>query len=98
MPNDAFLSFIGIARKANKLTFGTNDTLQEIKKGNICLVVVASDISEKTEKEIRFVAGGVTVIRVPYLLKQLSDATGRIAGVLGFTDEGFATKSEQLLK
>lgn len=88
---------MGIARKANKLTFGTNDTLQELKKGNICLVAVANDISEKTEKELRFAAGSIPVVRTPFTLEEISAATGRIAGVLGITDQGFAAKSEELL-
>lgn len=98
MPNNSFLSFMGIARKANKLTFGTNDTLQELKRGKIRLVAVASDISAKTEKELRFAAGETPVVRTPFTLRQLSDATGRTAGVLGITDEGFAARSEELLK
>ena len=98
MPNEPFLSLIGIARKANKLTFGTNDTIQEMKKSKIFLAVIASDISAKTEKELRFAAGDTPVIRAPFTLQQFSDATGRIAGVIGIADPGFAKKSEELLK
>ena len=98
MPNEPFLSLMGIARKANKLFFGANDTLQEMKKNKIFLAVIAKDISAKTEKELRFAAGNIPVIRAPFDLKQLLDATGRIAGVLGIADEGFARKSEELLK
>ena len=98
MPNEPFLSLMGIARKANKLIFGTNDTLQEMKKSKIFLAVIASDISAKTEKEIRFAAGNLPVIRAPFTLQQFSDATGRIAGVIGVADEGFARRFEELLK
>ena len=98
MPNEPFLSLMGIARKANKLIFGTNDTLQEMKKSKIFLAVIAKDISAKTEKELRFAAGNIPVIRAPFTLQQFSDATGRIAGVIGVADEGFDKKSEELLK
>ena len=98
MPNEPFLSLMGIARKANKLVFGANDTLEEMKKSKIFLAVIAKDISAKTEKELRFAAGNIPVIRAPFDLQQLSDATGRIAGVLGIADAGFAKRSEELLK
>lgn len=98
MPNEPFLSLMGIARKANKLTFGTNDTIQEMKRCKLFLAVIAEDISAKTEKELRFAAGNIPVIRAPFTLQQFSDATGRIAGVIGIADEGFARKSEELLK
>ena len=54
--------------------------------------------SEAVEKELRFAAGDTPVIRAPFTLQQFSDATGRIAGVIGIADPGFAKKSEELLK
>ena len=95
MVNDAFLSLLGIARKAGRLTFGFSDTAAAGK--NVMLVIAACDLSEKTEKELRFRLNTVDVIRVKYSIAELTHATGKPAGVIGFIDEGFAAKAVKLI-
>lgn len=90
---DKFLNLLGICRKAGKLTLGAAKTLEAIKAGKSELVIVASDLSEKTEKELKFTAKNtnVAVERTEYSIETLSAAVGAPAGVLSVSDQGFAT-------
>lgn len=89
--NDAFLSRLGIARKAGKLSAGFAAAKDSVNKGVAELVIIASDISEKSEKEIRFVCKtAVTAVRVPNTTFEISNAIGTKAGIISVNDEGFA--------
>lgn len=85
------LTLLGFCRKAGKLTVGTMRVTELLKRGNSCLVTVAEDISEKTEKELAFFAakGKGKVIRIPFDTDTVSKAIGIKAGVVATTDEGF---------
>ena len=61
------------------------------------LAVMAADLSQKTEKELRFRSPSVRAVRTEYTLEELSHAVGRTAGVIGIADDGFAAKAAKLL-
>lgn len=85
------LQYLGLARKAGKLAAGYEKTAAAVKRGSAALVVVAGDISPKTEKELQRLAGGrVEVLRLSAGMEQVSRAAGINAGVAAVTDEGFA--------
>lgn len=89
--NDGALTILGFARKAGKLSCGFCAVVEVIKKKKSKLVILACDISEKSEKEIRFAAANnVTVQRVSYGIEQLSSAVGKQAGIFSVNDDGFA--------
>lgn len=91
MNNDPILSRLGFARKANKTAFGFAKSKEALKQQKAKLIVVASDISQKSEKEIRFFAGdAVPVVRIDSTIEQLSNAVGFKAGIVAVNDEGFA--------
>lgn len=85
------LTLLGFCRKAGKLITGTEKVTFLIKEGKKCLVMVAEDISEKTEKELRFFSqkGKAVVIRVPFDTFTVSQAIGTKAGVVATCDDGF---------
>ena len=87
MNNEKVLALLGFCRKAGKLTVGT----ERIKSGGYCLVMLAGDISEKTEKELTFQAqkGRAVVIRLSCTAQEVAHATGTTAGVVTTADEGF---------
>lgn len=90
---DKFLNLLGICRKAGKLTLGAIKTYELINSGKAEILFVASDLSEKTEKELKFTAKNynVAVVRTDYSIETLSAAIGAPAGVLSVSDQGFAT-------
>jgi ribosomal protein L30E len=71
---------------------GFDAVVEEIKspKNKVCGVLTASDLSEKTKKEVRFECGraGITVNEIPETLDELKGITGKRAGVIAVLDEG----------
>ncbi len=91
MKSDKVLTLLGFCRKAGKLVIGTEKVTELVSKGGSCLVMLASDISEKTEKELRFkaVGGRAVIIRLKHDRDTVAHATATTAGVLATSDEGF---------
>lgn len=97
MSDNRILSLLGLARKAGKLTVGFAASKEACLKGKACFAVVASDISEKSEKEIKYFSGGkIPVVRVPYTITEVSAAIGIKAGIVAVCDGGFAASLERL--
>lgn len=91
MNNHPVLSRMGIARRAGRLAVGTEKVTSAIKDGTAQLVLIASDISPKTEKELRFLAKGKTeIMRLKVDLVTMSAAIGIRAGIAAVTDSGLA--------
>lgn len=70
---------------------GTAPVRDLIKSNKAKAVVTASDISPKTVKELRFLAGDkVKVITVNATAAQTAHATGTTCGIFATADENFA--------
>ena len=91
MKQNKVLTLLGFCRKAGKLVIGTEQVTALIKSGAACLVVLSEDISEKTEKEMRYFAknGKAVIIRLPFDRDTVAHATSTTAGILATADEGF---------
>ena len=99
MSNNPVLSRLGFVRKAGKMSIGFNKSKEACEKGISRLIVVASDVSLKSEKEIRFYnKDKAAVIRLPFALEELSAAIGIRAGILSVNDDGFAESIIKVLK
>ncbi len=91
MSIDPVLSRLGFARKARKIAVGFASSKEALQKGTAKLVIVSSDISAKSEKEIRFFAKDtVPVVRVKHSTDEVSNAIGLRGGIIAVLDEGFA--------
>ena len=49
MINNKICGLLGLARRAGKLTFGTEACLQEIDKNRVNLIIIATDAAERTK-------------------------------------------------
>ena len=90
---DKILTLLGFASKAGKLSFGMDASCTAIKKKQAQLIVTASDVSEKSRKEITFAASktGVSVITLNNCdMEKLSHAVGRKGGIISVNEVGFA--------
>jgi len=92
LEQDKILTLLGFCRKAGKLIAGTEKVTELVKKGETCLVMLSSDISAKTEKELKYHAGNgrAVFIRLNHTRETVAHATKTTAGVLAITDEGFS--------
>lgn len=90
--NNPILSLLGLCRKAGRLSVGTEAVSTSIKKNKARLVVIASDISAKSEKELRFLAKNkdTRIIRINDDLLSLAHSIGIKAGIVSVDDDGFA--------
>ncbi|MDE7390480.1 MAG: ribosomal L7Ae/L30e/S12e/Gadd45 family protein [Lachnospiraceae bacterium] len=86
------LNFLGLAKRANKLTIGCDSVVDSMAQGKSSLVLMAGDISNNTKKVIlkNAKAYGVHTIIVKGTKDELSHALGRLTAVISVDDEGFA--------
>lgn len=84
------LSTICLCRRADKLVIGFDAVLGEIGSPRFGGVVLAADVSAKTEKEVRFHAQkhGKEVLKADFTMGEAEDAIGKRVGVFLINDEG----------
>lgn len=92
MPNNKLAAIFGFASKARKLSFGMDGSVYSIKHGKAYLAVAASDISEKSKKEVCFFCekANIPFKEIDITIDQLSHMVGKKAGILSVNDAGFA--------
>ncbi len=91
--NSKILALLGFASKAGKLSFGMNDAKTSLDKGKSKLIIVASDVSPKSQKEIKFFSSNKDVKVITFndiSINTVSDAVGRKCGIISVNDSGFA--------
>lgn len=96
---EKLFGLLTICRKAGRMTMGFDSVKESILTGKAKAVFLASDISAKTEKEVRFFAGqkAVPVYPLEASIAEIEFSVGRKAGVIGICDEGFAKKMAELI-
>ena len=84
------MSTICLCRRADKLVIGFDAAAKEIASPKFGGVVLAADVSAKTEKEVRFHAGkhGKEVLKADFSMDEAKDAIGKRVGVFLISDEG----------
>ncbi len=89
--NSKILTLLGFASKADKLGYGMDAAVGSIKAKKAHLIVLASDVSDKSRKEISFFAGEkVPIIVLECDMETLSRAVGKKCGIISLHDKGFA--------
>lgn len=94
------LGFLGLCRKAGKLCTGFDSTKEKMQKGQVYLVLLASDSSAKTQKEMRYFSGldEVQLLLLPLTKAQIAQVFGREYTVFGVMDASFAQGIEKRLQ
>lgn len=96
------LSYIGIAKKAGRLTFGTDAVCDALRRGGKNPVFAASDISSATEKKLtdKCAFYGVKLVKLEANTTQLGHAIGKTGAVAAvyITDNGLADAAEASLR
>lgn len=86
------LGTIGLCRRAGKLIFGFDAVKDEVMKpdSKISGVIVADDLSEKSEKEVRFICDkyGKDVNKPGVTMDEIKGVIGKYTGILGILDDG----------
>ena len=97
--NSSLLRTMSLCKRAGRFLMGFDMVKQAVLDGRARLVVTASDLSDKTLKEIRRICEewNVPLRKVPFTMDQLWMELNKRAGVAAIVDQGFADKLEKLL-
>ncbi len=97
---DKWNGMIGLCRRAGHLIAGFDAAAEAVAAGRAALVLMADDLSEKTEKEWAFRMGGRTLptVRVPLSKEQIGAAAGvyKPIGLAVVDDAGLADALRRL--
>ncbi len=93
------LNILSIARRAGKIVMGMDITVENIKAGLCSCVCIASDLSEKSKKEILFVCEkeNVAVFDAGVSMDEIKNVLSKRSGIVAVLDKGFAKKLESIL-
>lgn len=96
---DRLLSLLGLCRRAGKLVLGNDPVIDSINLKKAKLVVVASDCSRHTAKDVLSCAhrNGVKAHTLPHTKEEISLSVGKYTAVLSIIDDGFAKKADTLI-
>lgn len=94
------LSLLTICAKAGKLQLGMDTVKDACRSHQAYCVLIASDVSPKSVKEVKFVCNQEN-IKMFYLDGTIDDVwscLGKRAGILGILDRGFTKKLSTMLE
>ena len=98
MPNEKLSGFLGLSRKAGKIVFGFDMTVEAMRKKTAELVLLSNDCSERTARNIKRIAEetGTEILILPLSMDEIGYAVAKRAGVLSVCDSGFSKKIKEL--
>lgn len=96
--NDKLFGLLTVCRRAGRMVSGFDSCKESMEKGKAYLIILASDISPKTEKEVRFFGSkyNVTVIKTAVTRGGFASGLGKEAAVWSVCDEGFAKRAAEI--
>lgn len=100
MKMSKLMNLLTICRKAGQLELGFDPMKEALSAGKACAVITASDLSPKTEKEVRFFAdkNNVPTAKSEITLDEAYRGFGKKAGIFTICGSGFAEKALGILK
>lgn len=98
--NSSLINLLSICRKAGRMEMGFDPAKDAINGGKADLILLAEDISPKTEKEIRFFAdkNNVPVAKSGCTQEDFLNGIGKRTGIIAVCDEGFSKKARGLAR
>lgn len=92
------ISFLGLAKKAGKLSIGKDAAVESILKGSAKLIVFSSDLSDRSSKDIQKVLqeNKVPFISTDISMDEFEMVINKKAGIICIKDSGFAKKIQML--
>ncbi len=90
---------LGLTTKSGNIVFGTDACIEKIENKQVKLIIVASDASEKTKKNINFVCDKNSVpIKIFGTIEKLSKAIGKNnKAIIGIKNESLAKEISKII-
>lgn len=99
--NKKYLSMLGMARRAGRLSMGHDMAEKAIKSKKAKLLLFANDMSDRIEREFDILTAeympSIPSIRIDESIDELHFALGYKAGVITVDDENFANRIIELI-
>lgn len=92
--NERILSFLGLARRAGRLSLGFDPSADAMIHDKSRLLLLCSDLSERSRSRILKIAQRTKteVIPLNISMNEVGMAIGKTSGIISVDDEGFAKK------
>lgn len=92
MKSNNIYGLLGLARRAGKLSFGTESCIQAIEKRNAKLVILAENASDRTKKNFKELCKKQNIpIYIIETIENLSRSIGQVnKAVITIQEENFA--------
>ena len=101
MQNKKYLSMLGLARRAGKVSMGHDMALEALRKNKAKLIVFASDISPRLigefERACERYNPELLCVKVDETIDDVQSALGYRAGVLSVNDYNFSKRIIELI-
>ncbi|MBC8570436.1 L7Ae/L30e/S12e/Gadd45 family ribosomal protein [Zongyangia hominis] len=97
--NEQLLSFLSLIKRAGRLALGFDVVKEAVHTRRAALVLCASDLSQKTYKEVSLICARsqVPLEPLPATMDEIWFVVGKRSGVLAVLDRGMAGRLRQLL-
>ena len=90
---------LSLAKKSGKLVVGFDAVKTAVIHGNAHIVLLATDLSEKTIKRVQYFCEDITDVYNTGLTQfEISQVAQRLTGVLAVTDENLAVLAKNAIK
>ncbi len=94
------MGFLGLSRRAGKLSCGHDAVIESIVKDKAELIILSFDASERLKNEIKHAASygnrNIPVIESQLLMQDFYQGIGKKSAVLSVTDKSFKEKLETM--
>ena len=99
MQSEKYLSMLGLARRAGKLSMGHDMAMKAVKENKAKLVIFSSDISPRLIEEFNRACSynSVKTIKIKETINDIHSHLGYKAGVMTVNDENFSSRIEELI-
>ncbi len=97
--NNKIIFALSLARKAGKVAHGFDHVKELVLKGEVHLLIVTSDISEKTLKRVEFFAQDIIKVnKIEFTQYDISQVLNRLTAIVAITDENLANLCRNALE
>ena len=85
---------LGLARRAGKISFGTEACRKDIESNRVKLVIIAEDAAERTKMNFNNICSRKKIHIIEYLnIEEISKAIGKVnKAIVGIKDLNFANE------
>lgn len=100
MDKNKLLSLMGLCKKAGRLLQGIDVVTQGVRQGKVVLVLTAEDLAPRSLRRLTEALEdtGCEQIAIPVTKDEIGIKTGKMAGIVGVADAGFAKAMKKIIR